>query len=153
MHCTLLLIGKTRNAALTALENDYCERIRRYLPFEVTVLPRSKSRDAEDSRDEEGRAIMKQLRNDDYVVLLDERGKQYTSPAFASWLDKHAVGGKRNIVFVVGGAYGFSQEVYARSNEMLALSKMTFAHEMVRSIFEEQLYRACTIIRGEGYHH
>ncbi len=153
MQCSLILIGKTRSQALTSLESDYTQRIRHYLPFQIEVIPRTKAVSPESEKQDEGQAILKRLRADDYVVLLDERGKEYTSPQFAHWLQLASIRGLKRIVFIIGGAYGFSEQVYARADHQVSLSKMTFAHEMVRTIFVEQLYRACTIIKGEKYHH
>ena len=135
--------------------NDYTERISHYIPFEITVIPdlkNTKSLTEEQQKNKEGELIMQKLQPSDTVVLLDEHGKEYRSIEFADWLQRKQNTARR-LVFVVGGPYGFSDDVYARANEKLSLSKMTFSHQMVRLLFVEQIYRACTIIKGEPYHH
>ncbi len=155
MKIELILIGKTTSKHFIEGINDYFKRINHYIPFTITVIPELKSTKSlteEQQKTIEGELILKKMNADDYVVLLDEHGKEFRSIEFASWLEKkqHSV---RKLIFVVGGPYGFSQEVYNRCNEKVSLSKMTFSHQMIRLIFTEQLYRACTIIRGEPYHH
>lgn len=155
MKIELILIGKTTSKHFIEGINDYFKRINHYIPFAITVIPELKSTKSlteEQQKTIEGELILKKMNADDYVVLLDEHGKEFRSIEFASWLEKkqHSV---RKLIFVVGGPYGFSQEVYNRCNEKVSLSKMTFSHQMIRLIFTEQLYRACTIIRGEPYHH
>lgn len=155
MKIELILIGKTTSKHFIEGINDYLKRINHYIPFTSTVIPElknTKSLTEEQQKTIEGELILKKMNADDYVVLLDEHGKEFRSIEFASWLEKkqHSV---RKLIFVVGGPYGFSQEVYNRCNEKVSLSKMTFSHQMIRLIFTEQLYRACTIIRGEPYHH
>lgn len=155
MKIELILIGKTTSKYFIEGINDYLKRINHYIPFAITVIPELKSTKSlteEQQKVMEGELILKKMNADDYVVLLDEQGKEFRSIEFASWLEKkqHSV---RKLIFVVGGPYGFSQEVYNRCNEKVSLSKMTFSHQMIRLIFTEQLYRACTIIRGEPYHH
>ena len=125
------------------------------MPFTIKVLPELKSTKSlteEQQKSKEGEMILKVVSPSDDVVLLDEHGAEYRSIEFASWLEKKRNSG-RNIVFIIGGPYGFSPDVYKRANGKISLSKMTFSHQMVRLIFTEQLYRACTIIRGESYHH
>ena len=134
---SLILIGKTTDKAYAPIMNDYASRIGHYMPFEVNVV---------------SDVSHVQVAPSDFIVLLDERGKEMSSNALASWLEKRRALG-RHLVFIIGGAYGFSDELYARADEMLSLSLMTFPHQLARLIFIEQLYRACTIIRGEGYHH
>ncbi|NPD92753.1 23S rRNA (pseudouridine(1915)-N(3))-methyltransferase RlmH [Xylanibacter muris] len=155
MKTILLLVGKTANKHFTAGINDYSERISHYMPFEIQYIPELKNTrklTEEQQKNMEGELIMKVLHPSDTVVLLDEHGKEFRSVEYAEWLER-----KRNIsrklVFVIGGPYGFSEEIYNRANEKISLSKMTFSHQMVRLIFTEQLYRACTIIKGEPYHH
>ncbi len=155
MKVKLILIGKTVNKHFEACIDDYRARLAHYLQFEIRVLPAPKNTKAlsEDQQKEmEGRSIINSLKTSDYVVLLDERGKEYRSVEFASWLGKK-MNAARNLVLVIGGPYGFSKQVYDRSDEMISLSKMTFSHEMVRLFCVEQIYRACTILRGEHYHH
>lgn len=155
MKVTLILIGKTVNNHLVACIKDYRERLGHYLQFDIKTLPapkHTKSLTEEQQKETEGQSMLKEIKPSDYVILLDERGKEYRSTEFAAWLEKRQ-NAARNVVFIIGGPYGFSKEVYGRCNEMLSLSKMTFSHEMVRVFFIEQLYRACTILRGEHYHH
>lgn len=125
------------------------------MPFWTVVIPdlkNSRSISHEQQKTIEGEQILKHLQSSDVVVLLDEHGEQFTSIQFASWLEKKRMSARR-LVFVIGGPYGFSEAVYKRSNSMISLSSMTFSHQMVRLVFIEQLYRACTIIKGEPYHH
>lgn len=155
MKTILLLVGKTQNKNFQAGISDYSERITHYMPFEIKVIPELKNTrnlNEEQQKVREGELILKELQPADTVVLMDEHGKELRSIELAQWLQ-----GKQNIsrrlVLIIGGAYGFSPDVYARANEQLSLSKMTFSHQMVRLIMVEQLYRACTIIKGEPYHH
>lgn len=155
MKTVLLLVGKTQDKHFLAGIHDYQERIGHYMPFEIKIIPEiknTKNLTAAQQKVREGELILKELQSSDTVVLMDERGKELRSTEFARWLQ-----GKQNIsrrlVFVIGGPYGFSSDVYARAGEQLCLSKMTFSHQMVRLIMVEQLYRACTIIKGEPYHH
>ncbi len=155
MKAVLLVVGKTTNSHLAACIDDYVSRINHYLPFTLSVIQEIKNKGAlseRQLREQEGKTILRYIAEGDYVVLLDERGAEYTSKEFASWLEKKQQSSAR-LVFVIGGAYGFSESIYKRANEQLSLSRMTFSHQMVRLIFAEQLYRACTIIKGEPYHH
>ncbi len=155
MKTELIVLGKTVNKHFIACIDDYVGRINHYMPFSMTVIPELKNTKGittEQQKTMEGELIMKRLQPSDNVVLLDERGKELTSKQMAAWLEQKQQTARR-LVFVVGGPYGFSQEVYDRANEMISLSRMTFSHQMVRLIFTEQLYRACTIIKGEPYHH
>ena len=155
MKTELILVGKTTDKHFEAGISDYAARIAHYMPFGMTTIPElknTKKLSEEQQKEAEGELILRQLQPQDWVVLLDERGSQLRSVELARWLEqkRHTA---RRLVFVVGGPYGFSQAVYARTNEMLSLSKMTFSHQMVRLVFTEQIYRACTIIKGEPYHH
>ncbi len=155
MKNILIQVGKTVDKHFDAAINDYCSRISHYMPFSIVTIPElknTKSLSAELQKSKEGELILKQIQPSDTVVLLDEHGKELRSIEFASWIEKKQQT-TRQLVFVIGGPYGFSEEVYARANEKLSLSKMTFSHQMIRLIFTEQLYRACTIIKGEPYHH
>lgn len=155
MKTALILVGKTTDSHLNAIISDYAERITHYMPFELIVIPElknTKSLSEEQQKIREGELIMKQLTAQDTVVLLDERGKQYRSIEFAKWIEKQQQTSRR-LVFVIGGPYGFSPAIYDRANGKISLSAMTFSHQLVRTIFTEQLYRACTIIKGEPYHH
>ena len=155
MKTVLLQVGKTVNKHFIACIDDYAERISHYMPFEIVTIPdlrNTKNLSEEQQKTTEGDLILRQIQPSDTVVLLDEHGKELRSVDYARWLEQKQQTARR-LVFVIGGPYGFSEAVYARANEKLSLSKMTFSHQMVRLIFTEQLYRACTIIKGEPYHH
>lgn len=155
MKTELILVGKTNDKLYVNGIRDYQERISHYMPFVITVIPalkNTKSLSEEQQKQAEGELILKQIQPSDTVVLLDEHGEERTSVQTASWLEKRQQTARR-LVFVIGGPYGFSDEVYKRCNEKISLSRMTFSHQMVRLVFVEQLYRACTIIKGESYHH
>lgn len=155
MKTLLILVGKTTNKHFQAGITDYCERISHYMPFELVTIPElknTKSLSEDQQKQAEGELILKQIQNSDTVVLLDEHGKAFRSIEFAKWLEQKRNTARR-LVFVVGGPYGFSSDIYSRANEQLSLSKMTFSHQMIRLVFTEQIYRACTIIKGEPYHH
>ena len=155
MKTELILVGKTNDKHFQAGIDDYVGRINHYMPFSVTVIPElknTKSLSEEQQKEREGEQILKLLQPSDCLVLLDERGREYRSVEFASWIGKKQQTVRR-LVFCIGGPYGFSKSVYARANEQVSLSKMTYSHQMVRLVFTEQVYRACTIIKGEPYHH
>lgn len=155
MKTLLILVGKTVNKHFVAGINDYVERIGHYMPFELVTIPELKNTKAlteELQKEREGELILKLLQPTDTVVLLDEHGMEMRSTEFASWLQKKQLSARR-LVFIIGGPYGFSPALYQRANEKVSLSRMTFSHQMVRLIFTEQIYRACTIIKGEPYHH
>ena len=155
MKTLLILVGKTTDKHFQAGISDYAERISHYMPFDIVTIPElrnTKSLLEDQQKTAEGELILKQIQTSDTVVLLDEHGKEQRSVDFARWLSQKQQTARR-LVFVIGGPYGFSSEIYARANEKLSLSQMTFSHQMVRLIFTEQLYRACTIIKGEPYHH
>lgn len=155
MKTELILVGKTVNKHFVAGIKDYVERIGHYMPFNITVIPElknTKSLSEEQQKEREGEMILKLVQPSDTVVLMDEHGQEFRSVEFAQWLQKKQNTARR-LLFVIGGPYGFSDAVYARANEKISLSRMTFSHQMVRLIFTEQIYRACTIIKGEPYHH
>lgn len=155
MKTELILVGKTVNKHFNAGINDYVERIGHYMPFSITTIPElknTKNLSESQQKEREGELILKQIQSTDTVVLLDEHGKEFRSIEFADWIQKKQNTARR-LLFVIGGPYGFSNDVYERANEKISLSKMTFSHQMVRLIFTEQIYRACTIIKGEPYHH
>ena len=155
MRVSLLTVGKTDIKWVSEGLDGYSSRLQHYIPFEVRELPELKNVSAlskEQIKTAEGRLILKALKDSDELILSDEQGKEFRSVEFADWLQRKFQQG-RDLVFVIGGAYGFSQEVYQRANGMISLSKMTFSHQMVRTIFVEQLYRALTIMKGESYHH
>ena len=156
MHISLLTVGKTDISWVRDGLDTYTARLRHYVPFEVVELPELKNVSAlsqDQIRAREGALILKALHPSDALILLDEHGREYRSVEFAQFLEKRLASGGRDLVFAIGGAYGFSPEVYARADAQVSLSKMTFSHQIVRTIFAEQLYRAFTIIRGEPYHH
>ena len=155
MKTVLTVVGKTTNKHIVACINDYVERIGHFMPFTLNVIPElknTKSLSEQQQKEREGELILGTLQAGDVVVLLDEHGRELRSVDFARWLERKQLSARR-LVFVIGGPYGFSPAVYQRADEQLSLSKMTFSHQMVRLVFTEQLYRACTIIRGEPYHH
>ena len=156
MKITLLTMGKTDVSWVRQGLDVYISRIGHYIPFALNEIPQLKnvsSLSRSQIKEKEADLILSAIKPSDDVVLLDERGKMMRSQEFASWLsDKMARSGK-DIVFVIGGAYGFSERVYSRSDGKISLSPMTFSHQMVRTVFAEQLYRAFTIIKGEPYHH
>ena len=155
MKTILIQVGQTVNKHFIAGINDYVERINHYMPFDVVTIPElknTKNLSEEQQKQAEGELILKQLQPADTVVLLDEHGAEYRSIEFARWLQQKQNTARR-LIFVIGGPYGFSKDVYQRANEQLSLSKMTFSHQMIRLTFTEQIYSACTIIKGEPYHH
>ena len=155
MKTTLLLIGKTTNSHIQACIDDYMNRIGHYMAFDIVVIPdlkNTKKLSEEEQKKAEGELILRQIQPQDTVVLLDEHGQELRSIEFARWMERKQQTARR-LIFVIGGPYGFSKAVYERANEKLSLSRMTFSHQMVRLVFTEQVYRACTIIRGEPYHH
>lgn len=156
MKILFLMIGKTVDKRLTTLIDEYAERVKHYMPFDMEVIPElknTKALSAEQQKEKEGELLQKQLRDGDYIVLLDEGGKELRSIEFAVYLEKKQSQVARRLVFVVGGPYGFSPTLYKLAKEKISLSKMTFSHQMIRLFFVEQLYRAMTILRGEPYHH
>ena len=156
MKITLQAIGKTNARFLQEGIDQYTKRLSHYIPFELKILPDVKTTKAltnEKQKEMEGQMFMSVIGQGDWVTLLDEKGKEFTSREFASYIDKKTITIPKNLIFIIGGPYGFSQEMYNRANEKLSLSKMTFSHEMIRLFFVEQIYRAMTILKGEPYHH
>lgn len=155
MDIVLLTIGKTNTGYIQSGIDEYLKRLKRYVNFSIQQLPdiRKGGFTEQQQKVKEGESILAFLNSSDRLVLLDERGSQYTSEQYAEWLQKRMASGLKRLVFCIGGPYGFSEDVYSRANEMISLSKMTFNHEMVRLFFTEQLYRGFTILRGEPYHH
>ncbi len=152
----MLLVGKTEDAYLREGISKYLNRLRHYVRLdfvEITELKNTKSLTQAQQKAKEAELILKRLLPSDQVILLDEKGVQLTSAQFAEFIDKKQLGSVSNLVFVVGGPYGFDESVYQRANDKLSLSKMTFSHQMARLFFVEQLYRGYTIIKGEPYHH
>lgn len=149
-------MGKTTDAYAQKSIEDYCGRLSHYLSFRIETLPDLKSTrhcTEEQIKEREAELILSWVKPENQVILLDERGKEYTSEQFADWMQKKMNSGFRQLVFVIGGPYGFSESVYSAVPERLSLSKMTFSHQMVRVFFVEQLYRAMTILNHEPYHH
>ncbi|NLY24862.1 MAG: 23S rRNA (pseudouridine(1915)-N(3))-methyltransferase RlmH [Bacteroidales bacterium] len=156
MKVILLSVGKTDDQAFTQIIEDYKKRVNFHISFDINVVPDLKNRrniSEKEQKKEEGIMILKSLQSSDHVVLLDDKGKQYSSIEFARFMEKKMNAISKRLVFVIGGPYGFSREIYDRANEKLSLSKLTFTHQMVRVIFAEQLYRAMTILKNEPYHH
>lgn len=155
MKIKLLLMGKTTDESIRRIEADYEKRIKRYTAFESIVIDNSSVRNGPESviRQKEGEMILKRLSPGDHLILLDERGKSYTSVQFANEINNWMTSSKKTVVLTIGGAYGFSDEVKQRANGMVSLSAMTFSHQIVRIIMMEQVYRAFTILNNEPYHH
>lgn len=156
MQIKLLAVGKTDHAALQSLIEEYVKRLGFYIKFELEIiqdLKNTKSLSEASQKDKEGELILKKVQASDALILLDENGKQFSSVDFSDYIQKRMNSGLKQLIFVIGGPYGFSDAVYQRANGMISLSKMTFSHQMVRLFFVEQLYRAFTIIRNEPYHH
>jgi 23S rRNA (pseudouridine1915-N3)-methyltransferase len=156
MNIKLLAVGKTDNKALQQLIAEYENRLKHYIKFELEIIPdikNAKNLSEVQQKEKEGEQILKKLKKTDVLVLLDENGKQYSSLDFSSYLQKKMNSGIKQLVFVIGGPYGFSDSVYQKAQGKISLSKMTFSHQMVRLFVVEQIYRAFTILRNEPYHH
>ena len=156
MTIKLVCIGKTDKRELEDLIKIYSDRLQHYVKFEMEIIPdlkKTKNLDENQQKSREGALILSGLQNSDFVVLLDENGKQFNSESFSEYIQKRMNTGLKRLVFIIGGPYGFSEEIYQRANSKLSLSKMTFSHQMVRLFFTEQLYRAFTILKNEPYHH
>ena len=155
MKMTLLVVGKTLDSRLSELISEYTNRLGHYVPFSISVLPElknAKSLSTSQQKQLEAEMILKAVPSSAELILLDEHGKEFRSIAFAQFLQKKMTSGK-DIIFLIGGPYGFSDSVYQRANDLLSLSQMTFSHQMIRLLFVEQLYRGFTILKGEPYHH
>ena len=156
MNIKLIVIGKTKSKFLLDGENEYVKRLKHYCKFSeliISDIKNSSKLSKKELKEKEGNLILESLKKSDYVILLDDKGLTLSSTDFAEFLNKKMVSSTSELVFVVGGAFGFCGSVYKRANTKLSLSKMTFSHQMVRIIFKEQLYRAFTILNGEKYHH
>ena len=155
MKITLINTGKTKEKYIYTGMQGYISRLQRYVKFDLIEIPdpKKRSNDIAIVKEFEGKQILSRLSATNYVILLDERGKEYTSMEFASHLNQLMINPGKDIVCITGGAFGFSPDIYSRGNESIALSKLTFSHQLVRLVFLEQLYRSFTIIRGEPYHH
>jgi 23S rRNA (pseudouridine1915-N3)-methyltransferase len=155
MRITLLVVGKTTDVHIETLIQEYQKRLTHYIPFALQIIPELKNTKAltpEQQKQAEGELILRAITAATDLILLDEHGKEFRSIEFSDYLQKK-MSARRDVVFVVGGPYGFSDAVYQRSNGKISLSKMTFSHQMVRLFFVEQVYRSMTILRGEPYHH
>ena len=156
MTIKLIAIGKTDAENLQALIDDYIKRLGFYIKFSIEIIPdikNAKNLSEDQQKQKEGELILSKLHATDVLVLLDENGKQMDSVIFSEYLQKHMNSGIKQLVFLIGGPYGFSEEIYKKANGKLSLSKMTFSHQMIRLFFIEQLYRGFTILRNEPYHH
>ena len=156
MKIKLIVVGKTHARYLIQAEEEYLQRLKHYIKFEKVIVPdlkNSKNLTPIEQNRREGELIISKIEKNEEVVLLDDKGVEFTSIKFAQFINQKMIQSTRCLTFIIGGAYGFSDEVYARANAKISLSKMTFSHQMVRMIFKEQLYRAFTIIKGEKYHH
>ncbi|MCC8171828.1 MAG: 23S rRNA (pseudouridine(1915)-N(3))-methyltransferase RlmH [Parabacteroides sp.] len=156
MKIVLIAIGKTDASYFTEAFREYTGRLAHYLPFEAVWIPdirNVKNLSEAQQKEKEGELILKQLQPGDYPVLLDDKGKEFTSMQFAAYIEKKIHTVAKRLVFIIGGPYGFSEKIYSTASEKISLSKMTFSHQMIRVIFAEQLYRAMTILNNEPYHH
>ncbi len=156
MRIIFLVIGKTNEKYLIDAIDEYTSRLKHYIPFETIVIPELKNVknvSVSDQKEKEADLILKNIQSGDYIVLLDEHGKEFTSLAFSAYIEKKMHTSNKRLLFIVGGPYGFSPRIHSLANEKISLSKMTFSHQMIRLIFIEQLYRAMTILNHEPYHH
>ncbi len=156
MKIKLICVGKTTSSYLIEGENEYLKRLKHYNSVEKIEIPElknAKKMGQSEIKKQEGNLILSKIDTSDYLILLDENGQEFNSISFSKFIQKRMNAGGKSIVFIIGGAYGFSNEVYNRAQSRLALSKMTFSHQMVRLFFLEQLYRSFTILKGQPYHH
>lgn len=155
MKIKLLVVGKTDEAYLQSGIDKYLDRLKHYVSFEIITIKDvklGKKQNIELQKEEEANVILEKINSNDYLIILDEKGKEYSSSNFSDYIQKRINAGQ-NLIFLIGGPFGFSQRIYNRANDKLALSQLTFSHQMVRLFFIEQVYRAFTILRGEKYHH
>ncbi|MBI9061745.1 MAG: 23S rRNA (pseudouridine(1915)-N(3))-methyltransferase RlmH [Marinilabiliaceae bacterium] len=156
MKILLVVIGKTDEQYLQSGIEIFTKRLKHYIPFELKIIPdlkKTKNLSSEQQKNMEGELLLQVFQPGDQIALLDEKGKEFSSVRFSDFIEKKMVSGIKRLVFVIGGPYGFSDKVYQQANSKIALSQMTFSHQMVRLIFVEQVYRAMTILRNEPYHH
>jgi 23S rRNA (pseudouridine1915-N3)-methyltransferase len=156
MKIALLQIGKTTERYLTEGIGVFEGRMRKYAAFEIFTIPdirNTRNMTATELKTREGEKILQFFKNDDYIVILDDKGKEFSTIEFSSWIENTLMLQKKRLVFIIGGPWGFSDEVYQKADMLLSLSRLTFSHQMVRLLFLEQLYRAFTVIKGEPYHH
>lgn len=156
MKSSLIVIGKTTDNRFETLIKEYTDRIGHYIPFGIEVIPElknAKNLSQDQQKEREAELLQKQLQPGDYIVLLDEHGRERRSMDFAQWMQKKMAAAPKRLVFVVGGPYGFAPQIHRMANEEISLSQMTFSHQMIRLLFVEQIYRAMTILHNEPYHH
>jgi 23S rRNA (pseudouridine1915-N3)-methyltransferase len=156
MKITLLQTGRTTDKYIVEGIGNYFSRVKKYVSFDIVTIPElrnTKNMPVNEQKIKEGKKIAEQFNNDDFVLLLDEKGDEYDTIGFARFLEKTLMLRKRRLLFVIGGPWGFSEEIYKRSDARISLSKMTFSHQVVRLLFMEQFYRALTVIKGDPYHH
>ncbi|MDR2086958.1 MAG: 23S rRNA (pseudouridine(1915)-N(3))-methyltransferase RlmH [Dysgonamonadaceae bacterium] len=156
MKVQLLLVGKTTHDFVRNGMDEYAGRLKHYLPFEWETIPdirNTRNFTFDQMKEKEGETLLKYIQPDDWVILLDEHGREYTSMEFAGYMEKKMLASPKRLLFIIGGPYGFSNKIYAAAREKISLSKMTFSHQLVRLIFMEQLYRAMTILSNQPYHH
>lgn len=156
MKTTLIWVGRTAKSYWAEAIEEYRTRLTNYSPFEIVEIRdirNAKNLSSEQLKKMEGEAILETIKEDDFVALLDDKGQELTSLKFADWYGKRTLAGTKRLIFIIGGAYGFSDAIYRRANDKLSLSRLTFSHQIVRPLFLEQLYRANTILRHEPYHH
>lgn len=156
MKITLIAIGKTEDKYLIEGIEKYLNRLKHYINFNLLIIPdvkNTKNLTEAQQKNKEAEAIHKQIATNEVVILMDEKGKKYSSVSFANYLNKQMIGSVQHLVFIIGGPYGFDESIYKRANATISLSDMTFSHQMVRLFFAEQLYRAFTILKNEPYHH
>lgn len=156
MKITLLAIGKTDDQYLIDGIEKYLKRLKHYIKFDVIIIPdlkKTKNLSETEQKTKEAELILKNISPIDEVAILDEKGREFSSLHFSDFINKRMIGSVQNLVFIIGGPYGFDQSIYQRANYKISLSKLTFSHQMIRLFFVEQLYRAFTILKGEPYHH
>jgi 23S rRNA (pseudouridine1915-N3)-methyltransferase len=156
MKIVLLQTGKTTDRSVAGIINLYSSRINKYSVFDIITIPElknTKNMSVTEQKNKEGKKVLQSVSMEDYVILLDERGKEMRTIEFSAFMEKIFMYPRKRIVFIIGGPWGFSDEIYGRADYKISLSKMTFPHQMVRLLFLEQLYRVFTIIKGEPYHH
>jgi 23S rRNA (pseudouridine1915-N3)-methyltransferase len=156
MKIVLMQTGKTSDKNISVIADLYSSRISKYHAFETITLPELKNTrnmPVEEQKEKEGRKMLQTLNPEDFIVLLDERGKEFRTIEMAGWLEKIFMRPGKRLVFIIGGPWGFSEEIYRTADFMISLSRLTFPHQLVRLLFLEQLYRVCTVIKGEPYHH
>ena len=154
MKIKCIAIGKTKNQELISLIKSYISKIKHYINFEFVIINDIKStKNKKVQKNKEGELILDKIKKNDHIIVLDENGKEYNSILFSNFIQHHMNSSKKEIIFLIGGAYGLSEKILKRANQKISLSKMTFSHQMVRLFFVEQIYRGYTILNNEPYHH